>query len=302
MLPPGSPEPAAHDRGHPVGVSALRRERLEHGFTLRGFAQAVHVSVPTVSRWETGVRRPHTADMCRIAQILSCPVPLVVSWFRELPVHGAEYVPTAGLRRLREDRQLSRAKLAAEVGVATATIAHWECGRRALPAHRLHRLAFAFGLPANVLLRELIDDRPVPMTPLRRLRKQHGLSLEDVARRLGVTGSIVARWENSSPAPGWAYVRELAVLYGVPISRMADMVGLEAPRLLDTRLWRPDEIGPILRDLRTWRGETLMQVADRVGVHWETLRRWETGISRPRRRHREPLQRALGVSVRLPIP
>lgn len=38
-------------------------------------------------------------------------------------------------------------------------------------------------------------------------------------------------------------------------------------------------------------------VARRLGVSWNTVRRWESGEMRPRKRHARALARALGVSV-----
>ncbi|MCZ6745806.1 MAG: helix-turn-helix transcriptional regulator [Acidobacteria bacterium] len=59
----------------------------------------------------------------------------------------------------------------------------------------------------------------VPAT-LRQLRRQAGLSLKDVAARLGVHFTTVSAWERGRSEPSLERLRELARLYGVEMAAL----------------------------------------------------------------------------------
>lgn len=56
---------------------------------------------------------------------------------------------------------------------------------------------------------------------LQRLRKEKGLSQEEVARRLYVSRQSVSKWELDQSEPGVAYLKSLAELYGVTLDELA---------------------------------------------------------------------------------
>lgn len=58
---------------------------------------------------------------------------------------------------------------------------------------------------------------------LQRLRKEKGLSQEEVARRLYVSRQSVSKWELDQSEPGVAYLKSLAELYGVTLDELAGM-------------------------------------------------------------------------------
>ena len=47
------------------------------------------------------------------------------------------------------------------------------------------------------------------------LRKQHGMSQEDLAERLGISRQAISRWESGTVLPDSAYVLQLSKLFGV---------------------------------------------------------------------------------------
>ena len=55
---------------------------------------------------------------------------------------------------------------------------------------------------------------------LQRLRKNAGLSQEDVAQKLYVSRQSVSKWENGGAEPGIANLKALAVLYGVSVDEL----------------------------------------------------------------------------------
>lgn len=61
---------------------------------------------------------------------------------------------------------------------------------------------------------------------LQRLRKERGLSQEEVARRLFVSRQSVSKWELDQSEPGVEYLKALAGLYGVSLDELAGMPSL----------------------------------------------------------------------------
>lgn len=55
------------------------------------------------------------------------------------------------------------------------------------------------------------------------IRKEAGITQEEMARRLYVTRQAVSRWENGETAPGIDMVKLICVTFGVPLERFFDM-------------------------------------------------------------------------------
>lgn len=64
---------------------------------------------------------------------------------------------------------------------------------------------------------------------LQRLRKERGLSQEEVARRLFVSRQSVSKWELDQSEPGVEYLKALAELYGVSLDELAGMPSQPEP-------------------------------------------------------------------------
>ena len=55
---------------------------------------------------------------------------------------------------------------------------------------------------------------------IRRLRRQGGLTQEQVAKKLKVTCQCVSKWENGTSAPDIERLPEIAALFGVSIDEL----------------------------------------------------------------------------------
>lgn len=300
------PTPAAGGERAATGESpaaTLQEARERKGMTRRSFGRTVLASESSVRRWERAERAPRAEDVTRIAAALEVPEATVWSWVGEAPRHGKEALSSVqGLRRLRVEAGLDRPKLAAEMGVSVQTVAHWERGRRALPCHRLDRLAMVLRLTRSNLIRELAVAPIEPRVPaLRRMRIALGLTQRAAAMRIGISSALLGRWESGGAIPSWPHIRSAAAAYGVPVHLVARSVGQDPPTFLDPRRWGTDNLGSVLRELRAWRGETLVAIADQIGVDPQTVRRWEQGRSRPKPSQLASLQNALGLGCHLPL-
>lgn len=64
---------------------------------------------------------------------------------------------------------------------------------------------------------------------LQRLRKEKGLSQEDVAQKLFVSRQSVSKWENGNAEPGVDNLKALAGLYGVTLDELVGHAAPESP-------------------------------------------------------------------------
>ena len=269
----------------------LRDHRRRQGLTLAQVARRAHVSVSTVSRWETGRRIPGSADLGRYAAIVDASLPRQAIGLTQRDAIG----PCRNLAALRKRRGLARRDLAGLIGVQPSTIAHWECGRRRLPVRWLQALSIALGIDEQALPHLLVVQPAASPSALRQLRRRVGLDQRQVARMIGVTGSLVSQWERGVRKPSWPHARKLARLYAVELERVADAVGLEPPHHLARDRWTPTAWPEVLRDLLHWTGLTRRELAARAAVHPETVSRWLAGASRPDTGRLARVERGLGL-------
>ena len=76
---------------------------------------------------------------------------------------------------------------------------------------------------------------------LQNLRKEAGLSQEQVAQQLFVSRQTVSKWENNLAEPGVENLKALARLYGVTLDRL---VGMEPPPPLQSEAVRAEPEAP----------------------------------------------------------
>lgn len=60
--------------------------------------------------------------------------------------------------------------------------------------------------------------------PLRQYRKANKLTLDQVGRRLGVTGATVSRWEMHVRNPGHDDLKKIEQEFGIPIAEIVNAV------------------------------------------------------------------------------
>jgi transcriptional regulator with XRE-family HTH domain len=136
----------------------LRRLRQEKGLTQREVAEAVGVSQGVVAHWENGRCAPSPRRMGRLAALLGDAV-LVMSTAEAQVARRDE----KSLGAIRRRSGMSQRDVARFVGVARATVGHWETGRRRPSNASMDALAALFNISADGigLPRQLPDPRPV---------------------------------------------------------------------------------------------------------------------------------------------
>lgn len=207
----------------------LREERAKRGLTQAAMAAAIGAPQATYAGWETGRTTPSAPYVAVIADLLGLSVPAVEELCANPFVVDTTDWPSFGqlVGRRREVLRLTRAAVAAELGVSPRTVANWELGQRRPAPAQLVALAALLEVPVN----HLLDALPTRLarTPLGELivsrQRELGLRSADVARMVGTTEPTLSRWVNGHSRPLAHNLERLAAALGLPRARLIEAAG-----------------------------------------------------------------------------
>lgn len=268
------------------GGSLLARRRRELLMSQHDLAARLAVNHATVSRWETGQRRPPQGLLPALSATLRVSVQELVSSLSEAPeLRGDTVGRVPGLGRALRDFGISEERAADACGVDVDRVVEWTQRRFRLPRSAAEALAQLTGLSvAEFVARVRVPptSRAADDSPLRSIRRAQLLTLDAVALRVGVCASTVGHWEKGRATPPPHRVFQLArVLRTDPRELAAGMewsiplgVGVECEPDLDC----PEK----LSIARIHGGLSRSQLARCVGVTSPTVGAWEEGRTQPR--------------------
>lgn len=133
------------------------------------------------------------------------------------------------IRQSREIMRMTRAELAAEVGIKAAQLSNVEAGRRRIYAEELHRAARALRVPVSYLvgdinspLEEIQRQLPPDVARLnrligariRRLRASRRVTLEELADQMGRTRQLLSLIEKGEVGASVAHLFHIAAGLG----------------------------------------------------------------------------------------
>ncbi|HZW01924.1 MAG TPA: helix-turn-helix transcriptional regulator, partial [Candidatus Deferrimicrobium sp.] len=120
----------------------FRESRRQVGLSQAQLAELLCVNHATISRWESGIRRPAHDMVPRVAEALRVRPSAVAAWFEHIPVLGGDTVGSLpGLKRLFVQRGIDVHIASRACGVSKEEMAGWVHGRRSLPRFMVPRLA-----------------------------------------------------------------------------------------------------------------------------------------------------------------
>jgi transcriptional regulator with XRE-family HTH domain len=197
----------------------------------------------------------------------------------------------------RQREGLSRLAAAQRLGVAHTTLRSWELlGVRPQPVH-LHQLAATLEQDVDALRLLTGPDRVRTVrtsgghdaSPLCRARLAAGLTMTQVAIKLGVAPSTVSRWENCVRTPAPELWPRLAAVLALDPGHWGAVLQTNPTRRSDgVRL-------PGLGQLRRDRGLTQRAFRTALGICMTTAIDWEHGRVRVPRHRLDDVARELGV-------
>lgn len=178
------------------------------------------------------------------------------------PKHLGEH-----LRRRRLDLKVLQREAAERVGVHEQTYRNWERGKAPVVVQWPNIIRFLTYDPRQP--QESLGER------LKLHREGHGWSQKEAAARLGVSPSVLWRWETGLRTPKGTYLAQVYSLLGGD------------PRPL------PPAVGGRLKRHREQLGLTMAAMAAELGVAQSTLCRWETGEREPQGEYRARVEKRL---------
>jgi transcriptional regulator with XRE-family HTH domain len=283
----------------------LREARVAVGLSQAGLAGLLVVSTATVSRWESGLRRPPHDLLEPMAVALGVSVGLAGSWFtqvRWLKGDGVGRVP--GLKYLLRDRGVGIEVAARVCGVSVEQMRAWVFDGRTLQRAAVEPLAGLLGMSPQEFVHaaRLSSGRDADRgSVLRGVRRARQLTQDELGRRIGVAGETISHWERGTWTPPVHQVFRLARVLGVDAMELGRGVGVAMPDPAESQRATSAGAGGRLQDARLRAGLTRAQLARCIGVRSSTVGGWEAGRSRPRGRYRERLQSVLGVGALEPL-
>jgi len=223
----------------------------------------------------------------------------------------------ARMRAARIGADLTIAELAGRLGRDTAGgraflcaietgLHHVSAANAAAYEEALGLSAGTFVTPAceEAIARAVATGRLHPGTPggeARAARLRAGLTLAEVARRLGTTTAAVALYETNRPCPPRAaHTGSYELAFGLPVGTLPARPPDQRPR----RGRRPTEaaldpasLSGRLRAARLAAGLTCAALGVRLGVSRERVSQWERSEDQANRRAAERYEEALGLRV-----
>ncbi|MGB9903684.1 MAG: helix-turn-helix domain-containing protein [Desulfotomaculales bacterium] len=192
----------------------LRELRRHRGFSLSEFARRTGFSASYLSAVERGLARPNAFFVSRAADVL-CVSPAYLESGSEDVLDGD------GVRQLRESRGLSIAELAEISGIPAETIRRVESGEFLPGEEEVERLSEALNYPleppaksSGELVYASLGRR------IRRFRCRQGLSVSEIARRVGVSPGLISQIESGRTIPLLKTLESIARCLNVPLANL----------------------------------------------------------------------------------
>lgn len=137
-------------------MNRIAELRKDHNLSQRAFGKIVGAAQNTVCNWENGKREPDNDTIVRIAGLFGVSVDYLL---------GKDDCPTPKntfeerLKQIRNEKQLSQAELAKELGVSQSTVGMWENGKNKPGYPTLIKLSKIFDVSLDYLLGEDKNDK-----------------------------------------------------------------------------------------------------------------------------------------------
>lgn len=173
----------------------LRELRRQQGISLSEFARLTGFSASYLSAVERGLIKPNPFFISRAADVL-CVSPSY------LEAVAKDVLDGDGVRELRESRGLSISELAEISGIPAETIRRMESGEVLPGEEEVEKLSEALNYPLEPPVDSLGGFVNASLGGrIRRLRRQKGLSVSEIARRVGVSPGLISQVETGRTIP-----------------------------------------------------------------------------------------------------
>jgi transcriptional regulator with XRE-family HTH domain len=193
-------------KGYPTSPKTIgemiRKRRLDLGLLQREATEQLGCDKMTIVNWERGHTTPQVAHMARVIAFLGFN-----------PIDAGATIAER-LVNFRKTRGITQKAFASRIGIDQGTLGKWKRGKRKPMGLFLSAVLEAMDekVAQSVASAVLPTDPCFTATwPIRLLeyRKVHGLSQEQLAAKIGVAQTTVARWESGERQPAGLRLKAL---------------------------------------------------------------------------------------------
>lgn len=185
------------------------------------------------------------------------------------------------IRQLREERGYSLHELAKRAGLSISYLSEIERGAKTPSLKTVEKIAAALNISKAQLIQDEKDERITLGQKVRVLRQEKGLSLAELAGRVGISTSYLSEIERDGVYPAVHTLKRLAEELGVAIS---SLVGTGT------------SMGQKLRQVREQQGMSQAALARAAGISPGMVGQIEHGRVQPSLQTIERLAAVVGVS------
>ncbi len=112
---------------------------------------------------------------------------------------------------------------------------------------------------------------------LKYIRKQRGLTQEQVAERLNIATPVLSKWENNKAVPSLDMLCRLCNVLNISIEECIAVEVCDGERILPPENYDAVKLGVALKDLRIKNGLSQAEVGKKIFVTSQTVSKWEGG-------------------------
>lgn len=190
----------------------------------------------------------------------------------------------AELLQLRLKAGFTQQEVANCIGANVASICRWENGERRPKHDKLEKLSALYHCTVGGV--DAIPGRKLTFgEKLREHRVNAGYSLEQVAKQLHVTTTMVCRWETDAVVPKPDKLKKLADLYQCSVAGMEPTDSENTPQ------------GEKLKEFRLRANLSQVQAAEILNCKQKDLSRWENNVIAPKIENLKKIAAAYHCSV-----
>lgn len=112
---------------------------------------------------------------------------------------------------------------------------------------------------------------------LKYVRRERGLTQDEVAEKLSVVTPVISKWENDKSVPDLASLSKLCTVLSVSMEEINSRMLKEGARILPPENYDGEKVGTTIKKLRIKNGFSQSEVGEKLFVTGQTVSKWENG-------------------------
>lgn len=268
-------------------MNRIAQLRKTKNLSQKELSHILCVAQNTVCNWEKGNREPDIESLQKLARLFGVSIDYLIGWENCAQIQSPEISLScenselllddsrfgSRLKILREERGLSQAAFANELGVSQSAVGNWESGSRQPKLDIIEQISDYFGVSVDSLLGRDEDNADYinTTTYIKQRRIAAHIKQEDLAQLLNIDRSTVAKWETGQSFPRTEMLPQLADILGCSINEL----------FCDTENAEPVAAINRIKELRKKSNISQQKLASLLNVHQTAISQWETGRTTP---------------------